>query len=115
MEFALFLTFLGACFMLLISLFIYPKIRSYDKQVRRTYEVIPQGTPLSQIAPEIGYVFPSFTPFPVPESKFRFRGRVMRFPLCPECGKGLVRRTGKYGEFLGCTGYPNCHFTKNVE
>lgn len=82
--------------------------------MRRTYEVIPHGTPLSQIAPEIGYVLPSFTPFPVPETKVRYRGRIHRFPMCPTCGKSLVKRTGKYGKFLGCTGYPNCHFTKQV-
>ncbi len=34
---------------------------------------------------------------------------------CPECGNMLVKRTGKYGEFLGCKGYPNCTFTKDIE
>jgi DNA topoisomerase-1 len=27
---------------------------------------------------------------------------------CPNCGKPLVKRQGKYGEFLGCSGYPKC-------
>lgn len=27
---------------------------------------------------------------------------------CPNCGKPLAIRKGKYGFFLGCTGYPNC-------
>ena len=27
---------------------------------------------------------------------------------CPECGKPMQRRQGKYGAFLGCTGYPEC-------
>ncbi|KKK40775.1 hypothetical protein LCGC14_0519500 [marine sediment metagenome] len=31
------------------------------------------------------------------------------FPkTCPECGKPLQERSGKYGRFLGCTGYPDC-------
>jgi DNA topoisomerase I len=30
---------------------------------------------------------------------------------CPECGKGLVIRFGKSGEFLGCSGFPECTFT----
>uniref|UniRef100_A0A7C5AKA3 DNA topoisomerase 1 n=1 Tax=Desulfobacca acetoxidans TaxID=60893 RepID=A0A7C5AKA3_9BACT len=30
---------------------------------------------------------------------------------CPECGKNLVVRRGKNGEFLGCTGFPRCRFT----
>lgn len=34
--------------------------------------------------------------------------------LCPKCGKLLMRRTGKYGEFWGCTGYPGCKYTENA-
>lgn len=34
---------------------------------------------------------------------------------CPECGKSLAVRRGKRGPFLGCTGYPKCRFTKEIE
>lgn len=34
---------------------------------------------------------------------------------CPKCGKPLVAREGKRGPFIGCTGYPKCRFTRNVE
>lgn len=30
---------------------------------------------------------------------------------CPRCGRKLVYRNGKYGYFLGCTGYPSCNYT----
>ncbi len=30
--------------------------------------------------------------------------------ICPRCGRPLVRRSGNYGEFLGCSGYPSCKF-----
>ena len=30
---------------------------------------------------------------------------------CEKCGKPMVIRTGKYGEFLSCSGYPEC---KNI-
>lgn len=33
---------------------------------------------------------------------------------CPECGKPLIRRKGKYGYFLGCSGYPNCHHIEKI-
>jgi len=33
---------------------------------------------------------------------------------CPKCGKHLAIRKGKYGGFLGCTGYPKCNFTFNL-
>ena len=34
---------------------------------------------------------------------------------CPECGKPLVKRNGRFGEFIACSGYPNCHFIKKKE
>lgn len=33
---------------------------------------------------------------------------------CPRCGKNLVKRNGKHGEFIGCSGFPYCRFTKNM-
>lgn len=31
---------------------------------------------------------------------------------CPKCGGDLVERNGKYGNFMGCSNYPRCRFTK---
>lgn len=31
---------------------------------------------------------------------------------CPFCGQDLVLRTGKYGQFWGCSTYPKCRFTR---
>lgn len=31
---------------------------------------------------------------------------------CPKCGMQLVLRTGQYGEFVSCSGYPNCKYIK---
>jgi len=33
---------------------------------------------------------------------------------CPECGKPLVLKNGRFGEFVGCSGYPECRFTRPV-
>ena len=33
--------------------------------------------------------------------------------VCPECGKPLVIRRGRYGEFTACSGYPNCKYIKS--
>jgi len=30
--------------------------------------------------------------------------------ICPVCGKKLVLRKGKYGNFYGCSGYPKCKY-----
>ena len=34
--------------------------------------------------------------------------------LCPKCGKPLNKRLGKRGSFIGCTGYPECDYTRNL-
>lgn len=34
---------------------------------------------------------------------------------CPECGKDLVKRSGKFGEFIACSGYPKCRYSRNIE
>jgi DNA topoisomerase-1 len=34
---------------------------------------------------------------------------------CPECGSPLVIRTGRYGEFVACSNYPDCKFIKKEE
>jgi DNA topoisomerase-1 len=31
---------------------------------------------------------------------------------CPECGRPLVRRFGRYGAFLACSGFPECRYTR---
>lgn len=35
--------------------------------------------------------------------------------VCPECGQSLRQRTGKNGSFLGCSGYPDCRYTRPLE
>ncbi len=35
--------------------------------------------------------------------------------VCPRCGGKLVIRNGKNGQFLGCSNYPRCKFTKNID
>ena len=32
--------------------------------------------------------------------------------ICPECGSPLVKRTGRYGEFVACSNYPECKYIK---
>lgn len=33
---------------------------------------------------------------------------------CPNCGSLMKLRKGQYGEFMGCSGYPNCKYTMKV-
>ncbi|MBQ4052666.1 MAG: type I DNA topoisomerase [Clostridia bacterium] len=34
--------------------------------------------------------------------------------VCPNCGKNLVIKSGRYGKFMACPGYPECRFTKTI-
>ena len=31
---------------------------------------------------------------------------------CPQCGRQLVKKFGRYGPFVGCSGYPDCTYIK---
>jgi DNA topoisomerase-1 len=33
---------------------------------------------------------------------------------CPQCGDQLVKRKGRYGEFISCNTYPKCKYTRNI-
>ena len=34
--------------------------------------------------------------------------------LCPKCGLEMVKRSGKYGEFYGCSDFPRCRGTRKI-
>jgi ssDNA-binding Zn-finger/Zn-ribbon topoisomerase 1 len=33
---------------------------------------------------------------------------------CPECGSEVVLKTGRFGPYFGCSGYPKCSFVSNL-
>ncbi len=37
-----------------------------------------------------------------------------RIKICPKCGEPMRKRNGRYGEFWGCSGYPDCRYTENA-
>lgn len=34
---------------------------------------------------------------------------------CPKCGLLMKKRNGRFGEFWGCSGYPDCRYTEDLE
>ena len=34
---------------------------------------------------------------------------------CPKCGSQLAKRLGRNGSFIGCTNYPECDYTRNLD
>jgi len=35
--------------------------------------------------------------------------------ICPECGKAMAIKLGRYGKFLACTGYPECKCARPLD
>ncbi len=35
--------------------------------------------------------------------------------MCPKCGHELLRRKGRYGEFIACGNFPKCKYTTDLE
>jgi len=33
---------------------------------------------------------------------------------CPNCGKPLIYQNGRYGEFISCSSFPDCRFTRSI-
>jgi DNA topoisomerase-1 len=33
---------------------------------------------------------------------------------CPECGKDLLIRVGRFGKFIACSGFPGCRYTRPI-
>jgi DNA topoisomerase-1 len=42
------------------------------------------------------------------------REGILTREVCPECGEPLLVRSGRYGLFMGCSGYPDCSYTRNI-
>ncbi len=34
--------------------------------------------------------------------------------MCPQCGKPIAKKHSRYGDFLACTGFPECRYTKSI-
>ena len=60
-----------------------------------------------------------YTPFmqKVEEGKKNIKSLKVATPtgeMCPLCGAELLLRKGRYGEFIACSNFPTCKYTKNT-
>ncbi len=62
-----------------------------------------------------------FTPFKdrvdkVMETQESLKGSLdeVTTELCDKCGKPMVKKLGRFGYFLACSGFPECHNTKSI-
>ncbi len=49
------------------------------------------------------------------EGQERAAPQIIEGEVCPECGKPLAQRRGRFGPFIGCTGYPDCKYIKKTQ
>jgi len=42
------------------------------------------------------------------------KGGEMTDTVCPKCGKSMLIKHGRFGRFLGCSGYPDCKHTMPI-
>jgi Nuclease-related domain/Topoisomerase DNA binding C4 zinc finger len=48
------------------------------------------------------------------KQRINSRDELIKQNKCPYCTSELVLRKGKFGQFLACSNFPRCKFTKNV-
>ncbi|NPA82068.1 MAG: type I DNA topoisomerase [Epsilonproteobacteria bacterium] len=54
----------------------------------------------------------------VEEGKKNIKSLKVAIPIgeaCPQCGSELVKRKGRFGEFIACSNFPKCKYTKNLK
>ena len=61
-----------------------------------------------------------YTPFmnKVAEGKEKIKSLKIAIPTgenCPKCDSELLLRKGRYGEFIACSNFPKCKYTKNTD
>ncbi|MFT7824748.1 MAG: type I DNA topoisomerase [Sulfurimonas sp.] len=61
-----------------------------------------------------------YTPFmqKIEEGKKNIKSLKTAIPtgeMCPKCGSELLLRKGRYGEFIACSNFPKCKYTKNTD
>ena len=48
------------------------------------------------------------------KNRIQKREKLINENTCPNCDDNLIRRNGKFGDFLGCKSYPKCKFIRNI-
>ncbi|HHH19119.1 MAG TPA: type I DNA topoisomerase [Campylobacterales bacterium] len=54
----------------------------------------------------------------ITDGKKKIKSKKIAIPtgeMCPKCGSELLRRKGRYGEFIACSNFPKCKYTTDLE
>lgn len=98
----------------------FPDVVSYEftAEMESSLDEIEQGSAkLSDVLTDF------YSPFEkeVTAAKEKLEGETLEIPddvseyKCELCGKNLIYKTGRFGRFLACAGYPECKNTKAID
>jgi len=81
------------------------------------YHAFSETNPLSQISIDVLQEFYSqFEPMVEKANASMVKAEAKKTgEMCPLCGEPLVFRKGRYGEFIGCSNFPECKYIKQEE
>lgn len=54
----------------------------------------------------------------ISKGKIDIKSQKIAIPIdekCPECGGELVKRKGRFGEFIACSNFPKCKYSRNLK
>lgn len=54
----------------------------------------------------------------IEQGKKNIKSQKIAIPInekCPDCGGELVKRNGRYGEFIACSNFPKCRYSRNLK
>ena len=87
----------------------------FTSNMEETLDEVAEGTTHWQTILKAFY-----TPFlqKIEEGKKNIKSLKVAIPTgedCPKCGSELLLRKGRYGEFIACSNFPKCKYTKNTD
>lgn len=108
--------------------FYYPFTKKLDEVVEVVREDIGKGEETGEKCPQCGapivkkigrygeyMICPECGYKPAKDMQKKETAKIVSDRVCPECGKPLIIRKNRKGqEFIGCSGFPKCHFVESM-
>lgn len=85
-----------------------------SKMETKLDEIAEEKSDWQQILSDFYYPFMDS----IEKGKTNIKSRKIAIPInekCPECGGELVKRKGRYGEFIACLNFPKCKYSRNLK
>lgn len=84
-----------------------------SKMENKLDEIAEEKSDWQQVLSEFYYPFMD----EINKGKTDIKSQKIAIPLgekCPQCGAELVKRKGRFGEFIACSAFPKCRYSRNL-